>query len=121
MSEWKDCIDEPSEVGKKVLCNRNGDIYVAVRFGDYYFPFPFISHYFAPDLVNPDTWSEISFPNGLTGYFRIAPDGLSGKIIKWSEAMISHPKEYEEFTNSLLKNLGSIPRPMDVGPYPDIS
>lgn len=116
---WKCCIKEPSETGKKVLCHRRGDIYVAVRMKNYYVPMPFADHYFSPDLAQPEHWQEIDFPEGLTGYMRIMPEGIHGELITWSEYEIDYPDKFNELVLRIIKSLGKLKRPAHIPPMPN--
>lgn len=109
--EWKDCTTEPSEIGKKVLCQRKGDFYVAMRIEDHYIPMPFADHYFSKDLCFPEKWSEINYPDSYTGYIKVAPEGDLKNIIKLSEAKEKFPDVYWKFVKPLLHNIGKIPWP----------
>lgn len=109
--EWKDCVNDPSEIGKKVLCERNGDFYVAIRLEAYYVPMPFADHYFCKDLCKPNRWCEISFPEPYTGYFRVIPEGVDSEMITLSEARKKHPSIYWKFYKLIIDSIGKIPKP----------
>ena len=110
MTDWKCCKKDPSETGKKVLCHRKGDIYVAMRVMQYYLPMPFCDHYFCDDLCFPETWSEIDFPPGLTGHLRVVmPD--NSNIISLSEMEVDYPHEFHEFASTMIKSIASLEKP----------
>lgn len=111
MNEWKDCVKEPSEIGKKVLCQRRGDFYVAMRIEDNYIPMPFADHYFCKELCFPEKWSEINYPDPYTGHIRVAPSGDLNNVIKLSDAKEKFPEVYWEFATALLISVGKIPKP----------
>lgn len=111
MSKWRCCKKDPSETGKKVLCNRKGDLFVAIRLKTFYVPMPFADHYFSPDLSHPDQWCEIDFPDRLTGLIRVLPEGIKGELITLSEYEIDYPDQFNEFANSLIASLGKLPKP----------
>lgn len=108
MAQWKDCKKEPSEIGKKVLCQKDGDVYVAMRLEQYYIPIPFADHYFSKDLCDAETWCEIDYPGKLTGHLRI---GINGEIIKISELREKYPDTYYEFFLMYKESIGTIPMP----------
>ena len=110
MDKWKCCIKEPSETGKKVLCHRKGDIYVAMRIKNYYVPMPFADHYTSTDLCHPETWCEIDFPEGLTGHVRVGNRG-GGEIITLSEAENRKWDIFEDFCKLLISSIGILKRP----------
>jgi len=74
MNEWFKPKEKKPEQGKKILCMHQGDLYVAQRFGDYWFSVPFydsqFSRYFEPDL-----WQDIDFPEGLKGKMKVCVNG----------------------------------------------
>ncbi len=112
MSKWRCCKKDPPETGKKVLCQRRGDLYVAVRLKQYYLPMPFCDHYFCDDLCYPDSWSEIDFPEGLTGYFRVLmPD--RNEVITLSEMEVDYPEKFKEFAGSLISSIATLKKPED--------
>lgn len=112
MSKWKCCKKEPSETGKKVLCNHKGDLFVAVRLKNSYVPMPFADHYFSPSLSQPDCWCEIDFPEGLTGHIRVMPEGLDSDIITLSECEVDYPETFNDFASSLISSMGKIKKPV---------
>lgn len=109
MKIWHDCEKDPSETGKKVLCQQKGDIYVAVRLGKYYIPMPFADHYFCSHLCFPETWSEIDFPEGLTGHFRVLVDG--GELKKFSECEHEFPEIFNDLKKLLINSIGTLKPP----------
>ena len=108
-NKWKCCKKEPSETGKKVLCQQQGDLYVAMRLGKYYVPIPFADHYFCKHLCFPETWSEIDFPEGLTGHIRIGVEG-NEKLLTLSELEIENPQEFKEFFDMIIESIGTLKR-----------
>ena len=107
---WFDCVKEPSETGKKVLCVKNGDLYVAIRLGKYYIPMPFADHHFCIDLCAPEKWCAIDFPDNLTGHTRILhPD--SEKLITLSECEIDYPEIFHELAQGLINKMGKSSHP----------
>lgn len=111
MAIWKDCVKEPSESGKKVLCQHSGDFYVAQRLGKHYFPIPFNEHPNAEYLCFPETWCEIDFPEPYTGLIRIAVEDEETKneyLISISEAEVDYPEFYKKFYSTILSTLGSL-------------
>jgi hypothetical protein len=99
VNKWKDPKIEKPEQGKKVLCEHEGDLYVAQRFGDYWFPIPFIdskySRYFPPNL-----WQEINFPNSLSGKLLVK---INLKLHDIDELEKKYPDVYVEIVNALLE------------------
>ena len=59
--------------GKKVLCFKNGDCWIAQRFGDDWIPMPFSDSRYATSVV-PDVWASIEMPEGYTGETKIYVD-----------------------------------------------
>ncbi len=107
---WRDCVKEPSEIGKKVLCQKDGDFYVAIRVEDYYIPIPFADHYFGKKLSKPQTWCEISFPKPYTGHLRVK-DRMTEEIMTLSDAKFRAPKAYMQFCRMIIKSIGALSRP----------
>jgi len=101
---WRCCKTDVPETGKKVLCHRKGDIYVAMRMKNYYIPIPFADHRFATDLSQPDLWSEISFPGALTGKNRVIIEG--GDPITFSEMEVDYPEEFCKIVARMISMLG---------------
>lgn len=110
MSKWKCCLKEPPETGKKVLCQRSGDLYVAMRIKEFYVPMPFANHYFCDRLCKPETWCEIDFPEGLTGHLRVGIQGTD-EILKLSEVEFTHPELFNEFATPLIGSIGTLKPP----------
>lgn len=108
---WKDCLKEPAPLGKKVLCQNNGDFYVAQRFEEYYIPIPFPDHYNATHLSKPETWCEIDFPEPYTGYVRVQIPGHGDKKFTLDELKLIDEKSYYELAESMIKFIGKIPKP----------
>lgn len=107
---WYDCVNEPSETGKKVLCLKHGDFYVAIRLGKYYVPMPFADHYFCLDLCTPEKWCAIDFPDNLTGITKVF-QLYSNKLITLSECEIDYPDIFQEIAQSLINNMGKLKNP----------
>lgn len=107
---WKDCVKEPSELGKKVLCQRKGDFYVALRIEEFYLPMPFADHYFSIELCKPERWKEIDFPDPFKGYIKIVPAGTN-IIVNLSEAKEKYPDSYWQLALPLINSIGKIPKP----------
>ncbi len=110
-SVWKCCKKQPPETGKKVLCFKEGDLYVAFRLGNYYIPMPFADHYFSRDLSFPETWSEIDFPQGITGHTTVAVDQDNYKnLMTLSELEVDYPEDFKIFSEMLIGSLGTLKR-----------
>ncbi len=110
MKQWFDCVKQPSETGKKVLCQRHGDLYVAIRMGKYYVPMPFAEHHFCLHLCYPETWSEIDFPEGLTGHTRVFLPGETPQPITFSEAEVDYPDLFKQLYEGMIKSIGTLKR-----------
>jgi hypothetical protein len=110
MSKWKCCKKEPSETGKKVLCQQKGDLYVAMRLYEYYIPMPFADHYFSSNLCYPETWCEIDFPERLTGLMRVLEPGKTD-LITLAEFEKANPEEFKKFADALIDSLGTLEKP----------
>lgn len=108
---WKCCIKEPSETGKKVLVQRCGDLYVAMRIGKRYVPMPFADHYFCEHLCYPETWHEIPFPGKLTGHTRIAIPEHNYELMTLSELEVKNPEYFKDFTDMLIASIATLPNP----------
>lgn len=93
-----------------MLCQRKGDLYVAMRIGKYYVPMPFADHYFCTHLCYPETWSEIDFPEGLTGLSRVFLPGKS-ELVTLSELEVDSPEVFKEFAEMLIGSIGKLKRP----------
>lgn len=106
--KWKCCIKEPSELGKKVLCERNGDFYVCMRLEEYYIPMPFVDHYFSIDLCKPNKWCEIDFMEPYKGYMYVCPDGNIDNKMTLQEAKEKHPEIYYRFAETVIKSIGTL-------------
>lgn len=107
MNKWRCCIKDPPPLGKKVLCHRKGDLFVGQRFDDYYIPMPFADHFLAKGLCKPETWCEIHFPEGLTGYLRIAPEGNLNEILTMDELKEKYPELYREHARVIIESIGA--------------
>lgn len=108
---WRDCVKDPSPLGKKVLCCNRGDFYVAQRFEEYYIPIPFSDSCFAKDLCKPETWTEIDFPEPFTGYIRMQIQGYGDELFTMDQVKIIDEKMYMEFVKLLIDDLERNPRP----------
>ena len=98
---WKDCKTEHPELGRKVLCNKWGDLYVALRLEDDYFCFPFLSSEFSEHLLQPDMWASIDFPPGMHGRFLMIPAG-GDELLTMTRYREQFYDEYMEFYNKLV-------------------
>jgi hypothetical protein len=107
---WFDCVTQPPELGKKVLCMNRGDIYVAMRFEDKYLLWPFSEHYLAKDLLYPEIWCEIDFPPGYTGHLKVSLTGDIEDALTLEELKLVDEKSYFDFIESILKSVGSLKR-----------
>lgn len=112
MKKWKCCIKEPSETGKKVIVQRQGDFYVAMRIGKRYIPMPFADHYFCSHLCYPETWIDITFPDKYTGHTRIAlhEEGYS-RMLTLAQLEVEFPERFKEFSDMLIASIASLPDP----------
>lgn len=110
MKKWKCCVKEPSETGKKVLCHRQGDIYVAMRIKGYYLPMPFADHYASEHLCHPESWSEIDFPEGLFGHIRVKQAG-GEEIVTLAEAEKRKWDIFEDLAKAAIASIGILKRP----------
>jgi hypothetical protein len=109
--KWRDCVTDPSPVFKKVLCFRNGDLYVAMRIDEYYLPIPFSDHYFCKSLSKPQKWHQIPFPDGFTGETKISVTANLNNVITMEECEKLHPKLYREFANVMIASIGTLQKP----------
>lgn len=76
MNDWQSPIVERPPQGMKVLCFEKGDVYVAQRFKDYWFPIPFLDSKFA--LKNPpQLWKYIDLPHPYTGKMLVVVDEVT--------------------------------------------
>lgn len=113
MSQWRSCRKDPPETGKKVLCHRKGDIYVAMRLKQYYLPLPFCDHYFCDELCFPDTWCEIDFPEGLTGHLRVCMNIPGhGEVIMLSEMEVDFPEQFNKFAADMISSIATLEKSM---------
>ena len=71
---WFDSKNNPPPQGTKVLCFDEGDLWVAQRFREYWFPIPFcdsrLAQYKAPEL-----WQSVNFPDGYKGKIMFQLEG----------------------------------------------
>lgn len=104
---WRCCVEDPSELGKKVLCMHKGDFYVAYRFEDVYIPMPFADHPHSKHLCKPEKWQEIDFPEPFTGYVRLVLDDIAGESFTIEKVKKHHPEIYHSMVDSMKKILGS--------------
>jgi len=109
-SDWRDCVKDPPETGKKVLCFLEGDIYVAYRLGKYYVPMPFIDHYFSYQLCLPEKWSAIRFPEGYDGTTLISVN--RSKMVTLAEFEVDSPEDFELFAQMMVNDIGTMPHPI---------
>lgn len=103
-SIWRDCIKDPPELGKKVLCGRQGDFFVAQRFEEYYFPIPFLDSKYARDLSTPEIWAEIDFPPPFTGYIRVFCVE-SDELVTMDQYKKSDPDSYYDLVQKIVESM----------------
>ena len=89
--------------GKKILCFDKGDIYVALRFGKYWFPIPFLDARFATHL-EPELWADIVPPEGYTGLIRTV---VKERMYNMDELEINHYDSYKILVDGFLKAMNT--------------
>lgn len=110
MKMWFDCVTQPPELGKKVLCMNKGDVYVAMRFEDKYLLWPFSEHYLAKYLLYPEMWCEIDFPKGYSEYLKVSLTGNIEDALTMEELKLVDEKTYFAFIEPLVKCIGTLKR-----------
>ena len=99
---WHNPCEKKPVQGKKVLCMHKGDIYVAERYNNYWFPTIFLdsmhSRYFEPEL-----WQEINFPEGLTGFKRFKVE--DGELITADELEVQHHDVFHDLVQAMKKTV----------------
>jgi len=107
--EWYKPQDKKPEQGKKVLCVYRGDIYVAQRFGKYWFSLPFHDSKYSL-YKEPDLWQEIDFPEGMIGkvLFLFEDEDSLGKknqeLIDGDSLEKKCPAEFKEMVKWMKKS-----------------
>ena len=109
MSNWKFCGIENPPQGLKVLCMHKGDLYVAQRFGKYWFSIPFYSCEFSR-YFEPDMWQYIDFPESLTGLMKVKVEGEEA-LFTIDELQKKYPTEYIAIVQSFKKSFDKKKRP----------
>lgn len=87
--------------GTKVLCFTDGDVWVAQRFREYWFPIPYCDSKIATSDA-PELWRPIDFPPGYKGKMIFTIDGESYDA---DGVDIHHPEGYTGFIQVMLSSL----------------
>ena len=101
--KWQSCKTDPPEEGQKVLLHANGDIYVGMKIGDFYLPSYVTEEKYMDNLMNPNIWSFIEFPDGLEGKLKFKIDGKK-KMYTLPEIKGQFPDSYDELCKILRPN-----------------
>ncbi len=70
MTGWIDVEDSKPPQGMKILCFHEGDVWVAQRFQECWFPIPFCDAKLA-SYKAPQKWAYIDLPDGYKGKMRV--------------------------------------------------
>lgn len=94
--DWQSPKVELPTQGKKILCLKGGDVYVAQRFGDRYFTY---IRNAAEMLEHPTLWAYFEMPEPYEGLFKVSLG--DGEFMTIDEFEQKHPDEYKEFISSI--------------------
>lgn len=103
--EWiKFSKHNPPHQGLKIVCFRQGDLWVARRINyegkDYYLEIPYGGKSGAISTDIPDYWMQLELPEGYRGQMYISVDG--GDRISLDELQRIDPLSHEEFAEIML-------------------
>lgn len=84
--------------GKKVLWFKDGDCWVAQRFGKHWIPIPFSDSIYSR-IDAPQLWKDIILPHPFEGYVYL---NIEGKFYTIDETEKEHNDVYRDFMNALL-------------------
>jgi hypothetical protein len=106
MTKWKLSCEELPTQGTKVLCLNAGDVWIAQRFQECWFPIPFLDSNYAT-YEAPAKWSYIDLPECYSGKMkvRISPKGV---LMDMDEFEKNHPKEFIKIKNAMKKEMDAI-------------
>ena|ERR1700679_1404767 len=100
--KWiKTCLRLPPQ-GKKILYFDEGDCWVAVRIGKYWFPWCFTDSKFCR-FNSPELWSFIDFPGNFEGLVRVG-DNI-GNLVTLDQLEKSDPDIYNGFLEMILSSV----------------
>jgi|SRR5580765_4243880 len=99
MTEWHLSSEELPSQGTKILCFDKGDVWVAQRFQECWFPIPFCDSKLA-SYQPPEKWSYIEFPDGYYGKMRVQAT-LRGRLMDMDEFEKEHPKKFLKIKNTM--------------------
>lgn len=94
--DWQSPKVEQPPQGQKILWLKDGDVYVAQRFGDKYFTY---IRKAAEMLEHPTLWAYFEMPEPYTGQMKVSLD--DGDLMPIDDFEQNHPEEYKEFISSL--------------------
>lgn len=86
--------------GLKVLCFTKGDMFVSQRFGEYWFPFPFLDSQYATNEP-PEMWKNIDFPDGFKGKMHVM---VGKEKLDMDEFSRREPEDFKILINHLIKS-----------------
>ena len=101
--DWISVKDRLPRQGQKVLCERKGDVYVAIRIKDRFLCFPFNSHKFCIDFQFPELWTPINFPKKMEGLLYVLIEGEKMDMDGFEK---KYPEWFERFADDLIDNIG---------------
>ncbi len=101
--EWHKPQDKKPEQGKKVLCVYRGDIYVAQRFGKYWFSIPFHDSKYSL-YKEPDLWQEIDFPEDMNGKILFLGDD---ELMDADSFEKKYPREFKKIVKFIKESFKS--------------
>lgn len=99
MNKWHKSSEKLPQQGTKILCCDKGDIFVAQRYGKYWFSIPYYDSKFSR-WHKPEMWQEIEFPEGFSGKTYVL---VSGEKLNIDELQKKEPKFYKEFVRIQLE------------------
>ena len=94
--EWIESEVHLPPQGLKVLCFKEGDIYVGSRWGEHWYSLPFLKE-LGPSA--PDLWSYIDVPTPYTGSLKFKIEG-NERLMELDEIEIEEPEFYQEMLNA---------------------
>lgn len=95
--------------GLKIICFKQGDLWVARRFAykgkSIYVEIPYGGKNGSFRTDTPQYWMRLDLPEGYSGYMKIGIEG--SEPMTFDELQDKHPQDHEEFITMLLTSMKS--------------
>ncbi len=101
--KWVKTEDQLPRQGTKVLWWKNGDCWVAWRFGEHWFPTIFLDSRLAVRCA-PEMWAYIRYPKGFSGKVRMTVDEA---VYDMDSLEKCHPAIFRDFVDEMIKTMDS--------------